>query len=113
MDQASVSPLSFLCRGRMRWYESATHLEVRRAAWLGQNEVLHGQVQVTCAVRLDLLVALDQFEQLQAHQACHSRRGGGDGGDDPPSDAFTLQKPERGSPFNKFISCRVAQIRPT
>lgn len=35
---------------------------------------------------------LHQLVQLQAHQARHGGRGGGDGRDDPPCDALALRR---------------------
>lgn len=87
-------------------------MEVLRAARLRQDEVLHGQVQETCAVRLHLLVALDQFVQLQAHHPRHGGGGGGDGGDDPPSDALTLQKPEVVFSTNSCPAGSLKHIKP-
>lgn len=73
-------------------YRAVTHFKVLRPARLRHDEVLDGQVDVSRAVRADLLVTLNQFVQLQAHEARHRGRGGGDGWDDPPGNALTLQR---------------------
>lgn len=67
-----------------------THRESLRSRRLRPNKVLVAQGEIGRAVRGDVLVALHQFVQLQTHQARHCGSGGGDGGDDLPSDELAL-----------------------
>lgn len=49
-----------------------------------------GQVHEAILVRLQLLVSLDNFDELQAHQAHHCGRGSGDGRNNLASYQFAL-----------------------
>lgn len=69
-----------------------------RARWAKHN-VRDWQVHVSRAVGADVPVTLHQFVELQAHQAGHRGRGGGDGWDDPPGDALTLWRRQQTSYF--------------
>lgn len=71
-------------------HRGVTHLVGLGTARLGPHKILDRQHEVRCTVRAELLLTLNQFIQLQTHQARHSGRGGGDGRDDPSSDELTL-----------------------
>lgn len=76
------------CCGGIR--KGVTHLEGLGLAWLRPYKILDSQNEIRCTVSADLLVTLNQFIQLQAHQACHCRCGGGYGWDDSSSNKLTL-----------------------
>lgn len=57
---------------------------------MAPHKVLRCQNKVGRPVGGDLPVTLHQLVQLQAHEAGHSGRAGGDGRDDPPGDALAL-----------------------
>lgn len=75
-----------------------TCCDIRAAAYLvsgssnGFRESKEGEGQVHEAIleRLQLLVSLDNFDELQAHQAHHCGRGCGDGRNDLASYQFAL-----------------------
>lgn len=55
-----------------------------------ESEEREGQVHEAVLVGLQLLVSLDDFDELQAHQAHHRGRGRGDGRNDLASYQFAL-----------------------
>lgn len=60
------------------------------------NKVMVVQDEISYPVRVDVLVTLHQFIQLQTHQACNRSSGGGNGGDDLSSNELTLRSRHRG-----------------
>lgn len=55
-----------------------------------ESEEREGQVHEAILVGLQLLVSLDNFDELQAHQAHHCGRGRGDGRNDLAGYQFAL-----------------------
>ena len=62
---------------------------------LREGEEGQGQVHEAVLERLQLGVSLDDFDELQTHQAHHGARGGGDGRDDLTSDQLALEWRDR------------------
>lgn len=56
----------------------------------GESEERERQVHEAILVGLQLLVSLDDFDELQAHQAHHRGRGRGDGRNDLAGYQFAL-----------------------
>lgn len=56
----------------------------------GESEEREGQVHEAVLVGLQLLVSLDNFDELQAHQAHHCGCGRGDGRNDLAGYQFAL-----------------------
>lgn len=66
------------------------HLVFGGGDWFGKGEEREGQVHETVLVRLQLLLSLDDFEELQTHQAHHGRCCSCNGWNDLASYQFAL-----------------------
>lgn len=69
---------------------AAAHLVSGSSNGFREGEEREGQVHETILVRLQLLVTLDNFKELQAHEAHHCGCCSGDGRNDLASYQFAL-----------------------
>lgn len=70
--------------------QQLAHLVFGSSNWFRESEEREGQVHEAVLVGLQLLLSLDNFEELQTHQAHHSSCRSCDGGNDLASYQFTL-----------------------
>lgn len=103
-------PKTTITKIKLWSYRAVTHFKLLRPARLGHDKVLDGQVDVSRAVRADLLVTLNQLIQLQAHEACHRGCRGSYGRDDPSGNALTLQRWQWNVHFHIAVSCSGKKI---